>query len=597
MQSVNRISRWLSAICVGMGVGISVGIGVAGSVQAESPLRLVYPQNNHQTTADRIFLIGTADPNTDVTLNGQTVGDRSRAGHFAPTVPLQLGENTLVLRSGGQEIRLQVQRLSNQVKPPLGMAFAEDSLTPAVDLARLPQEPICFQAIAPPQAQVSVQLGTLQLPLQPDALSTHLPDNAAVLTGDASPQTNQNSGLFQGCTALDRPGDWGNPRYRLSLKGKTLEQRAPGRIRILNPATFTTVEVIRPGGGTARTGPSTDDSRLTPLPLGAWATVNGKTGEWLRLDYGGWIRESETRVVSSVPLQSMIRSLHSRQGSGWTEVIFPLQKPVPLTVDQGEKTFTLTLYNTTAQTDVIALNDDPVIQRLDWQQVVPGQIQYRFNLKSRRQWGYKLRYQGSTLILSLRHPPLLPRQGPPLQGLTILLDPGHGGPQDLGSRGPTAYPEKAVSLQLSQLLEKALIQRGAKVVLTRSADLDLDLQPRIDLINATEPAIAISLHYNALPDNGNALGTQGIGAFWYQPQSHDLAVFMHNFLVSRLHRRSYGVFWNNLALTRPTVAPAILLELGFMINPQEFEWITDPKAQQQLAKSLAEGITAWFHSP
>jgi len=32
------------------------------------------------------------------------------------------------------------------------------------------------------------------------------------------------------------------------------------------------------------------------------------------------------------------------------------------------------------------------------------------------------------------------------------------------------------------------------------------------------------------------------------------------------------VFWNNLALTRPSVAPAVLLELGFMINPVEFEW-------------------------
>jgi N-acetylmuramoyl-L-alanine amidase len=47
------------------------------------------------------------------------------------------------------------------------------------------------------------------------------------------------------------------------------------------------------------------------------------------------------------------------------------------------------------------------------------------------------------------------------------------------------------------------------------------------------------------------------------------------------------VFWNSLALTRPAIAPSILLELGFMIHPTKYEWVTDTKAQQQLAKTLA----------
>lgn len=566
----------------------------APAVQAELPLKLIYPDNNHQTTADRIFLIGTADPKTEVTINGQPVGDRSAAGHFAPSLPLQLGENVLVVRAGSQEIRLQVKRLRTQATPPLGLAFGEGSLVPREDLARLPNEPICFQAIANPHAQVTVQLGSIRLPLRPATFST-LPDNAAVLTGNNQPRLDTNNGLFQGCTAISTPGQWGTPLFKLQLRDQTLEQRGAGQVKILNPAQLATIEVTRSLGGTSRTGPSTDYSRLTPLPMGTQASVTGQAGDWLRLDYGGWIRQSETRwLANQGPVQSIVRSIRSRQLPGWTEVIFPLQQPVPLAVEQTEKTFTLTLYDTTAQTDVIALNDDPVIQRLDWQQAAPGQIQYRFNLKSPHQWGYKLRYEGSTLILSLRHPPILPHQGPPLQGVTILLDPGHGGPTDQGARGPTGYPEKAVTLQVAQLLEKALTRRGAKVVMTRTADLDLDLQPRVDLINQTEPTIAISLHYNALPDSGDALRTQGVGAFWYQAQSHDLAIFMQNYLVSRLHRPSYGVFWNNLALTRPTVAPAILLELGFMINPQEFEWVTSSKAQQQLATTLAEGITDWL---
>jgi N-acetylmuramoyl-L-alanine amidase len=73
-----------------------------------------------------------------------------------------------------------------------------------------------------------------------------------------------------------------------------------------------------------------------------------------------------------------------------------------------------------------------------------------------------------------------------------------------------------------------------------------------------------------------------------------LAVFLHNYLVDKLKRDSYGVFWNNLALTRPYIAPTILLEMGFMINPKEFEWISDRTSQAKLAKEIADGIKEWF---
>jgi len=55
-----------------------------------------------------------------------------------------------------------------------------------------------------------------------------------------------------------------------------------------------------------------------------------------------------------VPPRSFIRSIRARQVQGKTEVVFPLQVPVPVSVQQ-DRTLTLTLYNTTAQTDIIRL--------------------------------------------------------------------------------------------------------------------------------------------------------------------------------------------------------------------------------------------------
>jgi N-acetylmuramoyl-L-alanine amidase len=343
----------------------------------------------------------------------------------------------------------------------------------------------------------------------------------------------------------------------------------------------------------ARTGASTNHSRLTPLPKGTRASVTAKEGDWLRLDYGGWIKTEETRILpTNVPPFTIIRSITSRQVGNSTEVVFPLQNPVPIAIQQSDQTFTLSLYNTIAETDTIRFDDNPWIKRLDWYQTQPTQVDYIFKFKSPQQWGYDVRYEGSNLILTFNHPPKL-SNGNNLEGVTILLDPGHGG-EELGALGSTGYPEKDVNLVISQLLAQNLRNLGAQVYLTRENDTFVSLGDRQKIINKLKPTLAFSIHYNALPDGGNAEKTQGVSTFWYHPQAHDLAVFMHNYLTEKLNRSSAGVFWNNLALTRPHTAPSVLLELGFMINPDEFEWITNPQAQQTLAATIAEGITAWI---
>lgn len=145
-------------------------------------------------------------------------------------------------------------------------------------------------------------------------------------------------------------------------------------------------------------------------------------------------------------------------------------------------------------------------------------------------------------------------------------------------------------------MREQLKQRGAIVYMTREEDKDVSLAERVATIDKIAPAIAISIHYNALPDGGDAINTKGLSAFWYHPQAHSLAMFLHNYLVKKLNRPDYGVYWNNLALTRPASAPSVLLELGFIINPDEFEWIVNPQEQQKLAVAIAQGITLWFSS-
>jgi len=574
-----------------------LGAMVTTPVWAEQPLTVVYPPAKHETTAEKIFLIGTASPDGEVLINGQEIS-RSLAGHFAPSFPLQLGENHFIVRSGSQSVEIQVTRRSTAPAVLTEFGIDEASLQPATDIARLPGEPICFRASAYPEATVVVKLGGQSVPLKPQTSVVALPPNSAVLTQQNQPLSQGVAGQFKGCTSLMKPGIVEQPSFEAIGKDEKLRAMAPGRVEILSPEALDVV-VVTAAAGVARTGPSTTYSRLTPLPQGTHAMVTGREGEWLRLGYGGWIRARETQILPNAVLpQTTIRSIRSRRVGRWTEVVFPLEVPVPVSVQQRDRNLTLTLYNTTAQTDTIYVANDAVIDRLDWQQTMPNQVEYRFKLKSKQQWGYRLKYEGTSLILSLRHPPELTRHASPalsqtLTGISILLDPGHGG-DELGARGPTGYPEKAVNLAVSKLLQVELQQRGATVYMTREDDRFVSLGERMAAIDQLEPTIALSIHYNALPDNGDAIDTQGVGAFWYNAQAHSLATFLHDYLVQDLERSAYGVYWNNLALTRPTTAPSVLLELGFMINPTEFEWIVDPVEQKKLASAIADGIVEWL---
>jgi N-acetylmuramoyl-L-alanine amidase len=581
---------------------------------ANSSLIVVYPRTNYQTSAAKIFLLGSAPKDGQVLINGKLI-NRSQSGHFAPSFPLQLGENLFRVQHQNQTVEIKVTRLNTQIESPTGLAFAKDSLTPAADIARLPGELICFSAIAPSNAKVAVNLANQTVALSPQPTQATLPTNLAALTGKNRPVIQSTALKYEGCTVLQQPhslidsnntisgasmpgsgknADLGTPQFQLTWNNQTITQPGSGKIHILSPAQLPVVEVIA-DSGVARTGPSTDYSRLTPLPKGTRATVTGREGDWLRLDYGAWINSKETQVLANaVPPRTVIRSVGYRQVPGATEIVFPLQVPVPVSVQQGDRSLSLTLYNTTAQTDIIRTDDNPIISRLDWQQVKPGQVKYTFNLKQSQQWGYKLRYDGTSLVLVLRHPPKVgERRRKPLAGIKILLDPGHGG-KESGASGPTGYLEKDVNLVVSKLLRDELVQRGATVVMTREDDRDVSLPERQAIISKEEPAIALSIHYNALPDDGDAENTQGFSTFWYHPQAHNLAVFLHNYIVKNLKRPSYGVLWNNLALTRPTAAPSVLLELGFMSNPDEFEWVVNPQAQQRMAKELADGITQWL---
>ncbi len=601
---------------------ITISCLAATSVIASESLYVSYPPADYQTAADRIFVIGSAPSEGQVSIDNKPV-PRSQKGHFASVFNLKVGKNTFNINYKGERKTIVVTRSSGTTTPPPQDNFVTNSLEPQGDIARMPGELVCFGASAPTKAKVRVNISGQDIKLQEQTQQVELPDNKAALIDNNQPQALYGAGQYLGCAIASAAADLGKPTYKLEVNTPApqtvaqtptaqvqtptppaVSQTAPGKVQILSPVNLDIAEV-KVDSGITRTGAGANFSRLTPLPKGTRASItarqtadnNGKIANWVRLDYGAWILADQVNITSgiAIPPKTIVKSVMSKDRLGATDITFPLQVAVPISIEQNLNTFTLTLYNTTAQTDIIRFNDNPIVSGLNWKQTAPGVVQYVFNLKSQQQWGYKLRYEGSSLVLSLRHPPKLSQiVGKPLTGMKILLDPGHGG-KDSGALGPNGYSEKDANLYASKLLANELSMRGASVYLSREADKFIELDDRKTIIDNLEPTLSLSIHHNSLPDGGNP-DTKGFSTFWYHPQAQSLAMYLHNYVVKDTGRPAYGVFWDNLALARPSSSPSVLLEWGFMSNPSEFELIANPLEQQKMARSIANGITQWLVS-
>lgn len=174
--------------------------------------------------------------------------------------------------------------------------------------------------------------------------------------------------------------------------------------------------------------------------------------------------------------------------------------------------------------------------------------------------------------------------GGALNGLTIVLDAGHGG-HDTGA--PGAYTkEKDHTLDLVQRLAANLRTRGANVLLTRSGDYFVTLQGRSDFANTRKADLFISIHNNA-NDNKNSNGTE---TFYYTAQSLGLAKEIHKELRGATGLADRHVTQARFWVIRKTWMPSVLLEVAFVTNPREEGLLNSPQWSQRVADGVTRGV-------
>lgn len=195
-----------------------------------------------------------------------------------------------------------------------------------------------------------------------------------------------------------------------------------------------------------------------------------------------------------------------------------------------------------------------------------------------------------------------------LVGKTIVLDPGHGGP-DGGAVGRGGVSEKTLTLDIALRLRDLLSQVGAQVVLTREDDRDLadagtrslrqrkreDLQARAALTQAAGADVFLSLHANSFPSLPSMHGAQTFYRATTGRENERLAEALQEELI-RLTRNTDRLPNHKIDqyLLEQARIPAVTVEVGFLSNPQEEQLLNTPDYRQLVAWAVFAGLVRYF---
>ncbi len=192
-----------------------------------------------------------------------------------------------------------------------------------------------------------------------------------------------------------------------------------------------------------------------------------------------------------------------------------------------------------------------------------------------------------------------------LNGLTVVLDPGHGGSTGLNPTGCSAIQhgrrvyEKELTLSIAQRLRRSLMEAGANVLMTRTEDVSVPLKARSALANDNDAALFVSIHIDDCAVPNAASGT----TTYYHKQdprgrrlAHCLveAIGRVSGLPTRSARSDTSLYASGLAVLRNSAVPATLVEVGYMNNTVDRLKLVDHEFQERIARAMTEGLERYL---
>lgn len=212
---------------------------------------------------------------------------------------------------------------------------------------------------------------------------------------------------------------------------------------------------------------------------------------------------------------------------------------------------------------------------------------------------------GSLYVVKIREEKALEVFTSPAYGVTVAIDAGHGG-MDPGAVSKSGVREDEINLKIAKKLQGYLENAGAKVVMTRKNDEGLydkdytgskkrqDMSRRVGILKKAKPDIVISIHLNQF-SQPQYFGAQ---TFYMKgsEEGEQLAECIQQQLIRILNRGNKRQIKaaDNFLILKAVESPSVIVECGFLSNPQEEALLTTDDYQDQVAWAIYCGIVSYL---
>ncbi|MDP9495446.1 MAG: N-acetylmuramoyl-L-alanine amidase [Actinomycetota bacterium] len=200
--------------------------------------------------------------------------------------------------------------------------------------------------------------------------------------------------------------------------------------------------------------------------------------------------------------------------------------------------------------------------------------------------------------------------GEPVGPVSVVLDPGHGGPVDSGAVGGNGLREADLNLTLALATERRLVERGISVVLTRTADYPVRIGVRSQLADALSAEILISIHHNAPTPGPSTVPGSEIFIQSDSERSRRLGGLIWEHMVAALSgiedvdwaaAQDSGVLRvlnsggeDAYGMVRLPETVSVLAELAYLSNPSEAEMLATEEYEATASQALADAIETYL---
>ncbi len=630
--------RSLSALTTDKtGIAEALKRAYAGTLDEEyiyKQLTLTFPTKTQYTTKESSLVFqGGGDTNFPLTMNGKTV-ELSEHGFFSVNVPLSVGKNTFTFSHKGTTKTYTItyqKTLLEEVSPNQDMQVEGGNV-------------FIIRAVARKGSTVTATIGGSKITLT--ATATKEDDSGNILTDFQT---------FEGKYTLPS-GKIGSAvnlgiiKVTASLNGLT-ETKNGGSISLKALPTPTTTTGTSPSGGAPApllpegnrevvkitsdfaetfSGGGLVDDYSRPynsyLPKGtcdylAGKVYNGKYSYYLLASGKRVYMKDATVIQATLPQTTLqngaveITGTHTvlRFDTDWNipvyvaakeqQYYFESTKGVPnYGIENYSQTATyvnIEFHHLSAVPPLPDISQSPLFTGAKW---ITGSQEgvyiLRLDLKKKGGfYGFMPRWNGKTLSISFLNPANISQNtaAERLKGVRILLDPGHGSPDDKPWEAP-------FNLAYANVLKEKLEALGATVDMTRTTPLttNLSLQSRVQHSQRNDYHMVISVHMNGF--DGTATGAT---VHYYTEQSYTPSAIIYN----KMHAvevpygvgvgtgaRSKGTWWDTLYMTRSIFhCPSILLECAFLDNKTDKEALANPVYRDKLMQAVTDGVVEYFN--